>query len=204
MGRDVEGNFSPYRFMTEYGKMSEKGRDAIFGPVGNPVRDAIEDIGLISKQFKTAGKHKNWSGTAHTALGAAGILEAFHDPAAAATGAAPVLPLALLLASPKSAKQLSGYLRAPTKKTYEALMNSARIEAGKVPAATRPIAAADDEREAHAAGGKVGKRDYPAKRLTRMERAVKRAQDAIAMETRPLMDRPDEQIARALEIAKDK
>jgi hypothetical protein len=73
-----------------------------------------------------------------------------------------------------------------------------------VPAATRPIAAADDEREAHAAGGKVGKRDYPAKRLTRMERAVKRAQDAIAMETRPLMDRPDEQIARALEIAKDK
>jgi hypothetical protein len=204
MGRDVEGNFSPYRFMTEYGKMSEKGRDAIFGPVGNPVRDAIEDIGLISKQFKTAGKHKNWSGTAHTALGAAGILEAFHDPAAAATGAAPVLPLALLLASPKSAKQLSGYLRAPTKKTYEALMNSARIEAGKVPAATRPIAAADDEREAHAAGGKVGKRDYPAKRLTRMERAVKRAQEAIALETKPLMDRPDEQIARALEIAKDK
>jgi hypothetical protein len=37
-----------------------------------------------------------------------------------------------------------------------------------------------------------------------MERAVKRAQEAIALETKPLMDRPDEQIARALEIAKDK
>jgi len=55
-----------------------------------------------------------------------------------------------------------------------------------------------------ATGGKIGNRDYPAKRLTRMERAVKRAQAAIALETKPLMQRPDEQIAQALEIAKDK
>jgi hypothetical protein len=203
MGRDVEGNFSPYRFLTEYGKMSERGRDAIFGPVGNPVRDAIEDIGLVSGQMKKAGKHKNWSGTAHTAIGAAGILEAFHDPEAAVKGGAPVLPLALLLASPKSAKQFSGYLRNPTKKAYEALMNSARLEAGKA-APEASSYATEDAREERASGGKVNGRDYPAKRLTRMERAVKRAQDAIALETKPLMDQPDERIVQALEIAKGK
>ena len=201
MGRDAEGNFSPYRFLTEYGKMSDQGRNVIFGPIGNPIRDAVEDIGTVAEQFKKAGKHKNWSGTAHTVFG----IEALLHPTLAAH-AVPALPLSLLLASPKSAKSLSQYLRQYPmmpenlrKKTYEALMNSARIEAGHATSI-----AASDEREAHAAGGKVGKRDYPAKRLTRMERAVKRAQEAIAHETKPLMDRPDEQIARALEIAKDK
>jgi hypothetical protein len=61
-----------------------------------------------------------------------------------------------------------------------------------------------EDRGEYASGGKVGKRDYPAKRLTRMEKAVKRAQQAIALETKPLMERPDEQIAKALEIASNK
>jgi hypothetical protein len=67
-----------------------------------------------------------------------------------------------------------------------------------------PPVAAEDEREQHAAGGKVGKRDYPAKRLSRIEKAVLRAQKAIAEETKPLMQMPDSTIAHALEIAKDK
>lgn len=199
MGRDGEGAFSPYRFMTEYGKMSEKGRDAIFGPVGNPVRDAIEDIGILSKQIKSAGKQKNWSGTAHTALGAAGLLEAFHDPETAVMGGAPILPLALLLASPKSARQLSTYLRSPTKKAYESLMAHARSEAGQHIPVT---AIAAEDREERASGGKVSKRDYPAKRLNKLERAAKRALDSIALETKILENKPDEQIAQALRIAK--
>jgi len=64
------------------------------------------------------------------------------------------------------------------------------------------IAASD--REERASGGSVNKKDYPAKRLTRMERAVKRAQDAIALETKPILNEPDHVVARALEIAKDK
>jgi hypothetical protein len=156
----------------------------------------------VSSQIKKAGKHKNWSGTAHTAIGAASILEAFHDPEAAVKGGAPVLPLALLLASPKSAKQFSGYLRNPTKKAYEALMNSARLEAGK--AAPEAVSIAAEDREERASGGKVGKKDYPAKRLTRLERAARKAHNQIALETKPLMSRPDEQIVQALEIAKGK
>jgi hypothetical protein len=67
-----------------------------------------------------------------------------------------------------------------------------------------PNQVVSEDRGEYASGGKVGKRDYPAKRLSRMEKAVKRAQDAIALETKPLMDKPDEQIAQALEIAKEK
>jgi hypothetical protein len=60
-----------------------------------------------------------------------------------------------------------------------------------------------DSREQRASGGKVGK-DYPAKKLNRMEKAVLRAQKAIAEETKPIMEMPDAQVAQALEIAKDK
>jgi len=62
----------------------------------------------------------------------------------------------------------------------------------------------EDDIGPYASGGSVKKRDYPAKRLTRMEKAVKRAQDAIALETKPLMNQPDHVIAQALEIAKVK
>jgi hypothetical protein len=61
-----------------------------------------------------------------------------------------------------------------------------------------------EDREERASGGKVGKRDYPAKRLTRLERAAKRAHEEIALETKPIMSQPDHLVARALEIAKDK
>jgi hypothetical protein len=37
-----------------------------------------------------------------------------------------------------------------------------------------------------------------------MERALKRAQDALAEETKPIMQMPDSHVAHALEIAKDK
>lgn len=57
------------------------------------------------------------------------------------------------------------------------------------------------DREAHAAGGKVGKRDYPAKRLNRLERAARRAQQDIALETKPILNQPDAMVAKALEIA---
>jgi hypothetical protein len=37
-----------------------------------------------------------------------------------------------------------------------------------------------------------------------MERALKRAQNALANETKPIMQMPDDHVAQALEIAKDK
>jgi hypothetical protein len=208
MGRDGEGAFSPYRFLTEYGNMTDKGRDAIFGPVGNPVRNAIEDIRILSGQFKKAGKNKNWSGTAQTAIGAAGVLEAVHDPLDTAVYGAPVLPLSLLLASPKGATLLSRYAKSAAKKlpntkdAFNAMMSYARAEMGPTAQEVTPAIAAED-REERASGGSVGKRDYPAKRLSRLERAAKRAQAEIALETKPIMQKPDALVAQALEMTRD-
>ena len=61
-----------------------------------------------------------------------------------------------------------------------------------------------EEREQRAMGGKIGNRDYPAKKLSRVEKALKRAQDALALETKPIMNIPDETVAQALHLAKDK
>lgn len=61
-----------------------------------------------------------------------------------------------------------------------------------------------EDREERAAGGRLGNRDYPAKRLSRVERAAKRAMDSIALETKPLMDQPDQVIADALKLASQK
>ena len=73
------------------------------------------------------------------------------------------------------------------------------------PTLESPVFAEDyEEREGRASGGRIGKRDYPAKRLTRVEKAVKRARDAIALETQPLLDQPDHVIANALDIAMKK
>lgn len=56
-----------------------------------------------------------------------------------------------------------------------------------------------NERHKRASGGKIPKRDYPAKRLTL---AAKKAHREIANETESLMGLPDEHIAHALHIAK--
>lgn len=58
------------------------------------------------------------------------------------------------------------------------------------------------DREERASGGKVNKRDYPAKRLNKLERAALKAQRDIALETKPIMAQPDALVAKALEIAK--
>lgn len=62
----------------------------------------------------------------------------------------------------------------------------------------------ENPRNTRASGGRLGNRDYPAKRLSRVERAAKRAMDAIALESKPLMDQPDQVIADALKLAAQK
>ena len=62
----------------------------------------------------------------------------------------------------------------------------------------------ESPRNTRASGGRLGNRDYPAKRLSRVERAAKRAMDAIALESKPLMDQPDQVIADALKLASQK
>lgn len=52
-----------------------------------------------------------------------------------------------------------------------------------------------------AAGGRVDRRDYPAKPLSKLEKAARRAHLDIAKELEPVMNMPDDAVANALSIA---
>lgn len=130
-----------------------------------------------------------------------------------------------LAAAGYGAKKLEDRLTRDTAKNFEEIvagggkkatpridpMESVQGRAIGVPTMTSPLLTAAEtspvyaeDREERASGGRLGSRDYPAKRLSRVERAAKRAMDAIAFESKPLMDQPDQVIADALKLASQK
>lgn len=206
LGRDADKAFSTDRFVTQFGKLSPAGKDAIFGPAGNPLRNAIEDMHTVAQQYKERGKERNFSNTAIALLGAAGLGDIAIEGTAGleheAALAAGTIPLALLLSRPRAAQAIAAALKNRNPATLANLKNVVQMEMREHFGAQPRIAAED--REERASGGAVSKRDYPAKRLTKLERAAKKAQDAIALETKPIMNQPDALVAKALEIAKER
>lgn len=64
LGRDGEGNFSPARFVTDYGKLSERGKDILFRAGGNRAHaQALDDIATISSRAREVQRFGNPSGT---------------------------------------------------------------------------------------------------------------------------------------------
>lgn len=61
------------------------------------------------------------------------------------------------------------------------------------------VAGVEAPREERAKGGKV----YPAKRLTLLEKAARKAHSELSEGSKPLMDMPDEHIAQGLNVAKE-
>jgi hypothetical protein len=78
LGRAKSGDFSPGRFYSDYGALSDRGKRLLFGSSGNgEVLPYLDAIHKISQKFVEAGKLANTSGTAghdaaYTMLGAAG------------------------------------------------------------------------------------------------------------------------------------
>lgn len=64
---------------------------------------------------------------------------------------------------------------------------------------TAVVSGVESPREQRKAGGRV----YPAKRLTLLERAARKAHIELAEGSKPLMDMPDEHIAHKLNVAKE-
>lgn len=76
LGRDKTGNFSPLRFLSDYGNLSDAGKRILFGSVGGgDLIRHLDDIAQVSQRFKDVGKLGNPSGTAHTALTWGAVLE---------------------------------------------------------------------------------------------------------------------------------
>jgi hypothetical protein len=65
-----------------------------------------------------------------------------------------------------------------------------------------PITKANADREERASGGRVFKRDYPAKQASHIERLATRTHEELAHDLKPLMSVPDDAIAQALRMAR--
>lgn len=132
IGRDADGNFSPDRFVTGYGKMSPAGKAMLFG--GKPeLRSALDDIATVSRRFKQLNQYANPSGTGQTVLGGAIGSGFIADPVTALSSVASARVMSSILAKPTSARALAAYSRAyerqvtaPSKIGAQALMNSAK------------------------------------------------------------------------------
>ena len=73
--------FNPARWAQDYGKLSEQGKDLLFGSRGSTYRQALDDIARLSERSPTAAKIAgDKGGLSHTGiLGAGGIVYALHD-----------------------------------------------------------------------------------------------------------------------------
>jgi hypothetical protein len=113
LGRDAEGNFTPDRFVTAWGNLSDQGRNILFGGAGGS-RQALDDIATISSRFKQLNQFSNPSGTAQN-VGFAGIgAGTFADPVSAATIVLSGRVMSSVLASPSTASSMARWAR-----TYE-------------------------------------------------------------------------------------
>jgi len=131
MGRDPDGKFSPDRFLTAYGKMSENGKKAMFG--GNHAQ-AIDDIAAVSRRFKQMNQYANPSGTAQNVIGPAIGFGAISEPVTMISSVAGARVASSILAKPLSADKVAKWAKAyeaaalkPSVKTSAMLNARARV-----------------------------------------------------------------------------
>jgi hypothetical protein len=86
----------------------------------------------------------------------------------------------------------------------EAAPGSARAAqaAARLVYISQNAAKSSDKRKERASGGRVDKRDYPAKKASKLDKHAKMAKDAIGRELLPLMQVPDHVVAHALRLAR--
>jgi hypothetical protein len=141
MGADDAGNFSMQKFISANNKMSDAGRDALFGVAGTPKRDAYDAIMTLSKSIQNVERFHNVSKTAPIMLGAGVAVQAWEDykggnylRTAGELGAGAIL--ASILSRPATARNATNFAKAMDK--Y--LNTPAMWAAGKIPKAAEVAA----------------------------------------------------------------
>lgn len=111
MGRDANGEITPDRLVTAYGKLSDTGKNLLFG-ANTTHRKAIEDFFQISSRMQSVGRNfGNPSGTGQTVAG--GALGAAALNAAGSAFVGDFMPAAKLIGGIVGGKALAGYLANP-------------------------------------------------------------------------------------------
>ena len=113
MGLDAStGVFSGDRFLTAYGKLSDAGKEALFGPA----KQAFDDIALVASKFRELNKLGNPSGTGRVNA----VMHLITSPIGAAAGVAGMLEPMSLVGSTAGfglvyggGRRLAWYLAAP-------------------------------------------------------------------------------------------
>jgi hypothetical protein len=109
IGRDANGDFSPQRFVTEYGKFSDAGKNVLFGGTENvAMRRALDDIKIVSDRLVDIQKLSNPSGTGRQV----GFLAAVANPIQAVTSAVGGGAMASILSQPATASSMAKWARA--------------------------------------------------------------------------------------------
>jgi hypothetical protein len=113
LGRDVEGNFSPQRFVTAYEKLSDAGKSVLFRSGDKAgLADHLDDIAKVSSRFKELQKFANPSGTGRTVLGGGIGTGLWMDPLSTIGTVAGGRALAMALARPASAASVAKLAKA--------------------------------------------------------------------------------------------
>jgi hypothetical protein len=113
MGRDPDGNFTPDRFLTAYGKLSENGKTLLFkGGANKELANSLDDIATVSRRFKQLNQFANPSGTAQNLIGGAIPLGLWVEPTSLISSIASSRVLSTVMAKPTSAKKLAEWAKA--------------------------------------------------------------------------------------------
>lgn len=113
LGRDVEGNFSPQRFITAYGKLSDAGKSVLFRSTDkSDLASHLDDIAKVSSRFKELQKFANPSGTARAGLGGLIGAGALTEPITTLTTVLGGRIVAEALSRPASAASIAKWSKA--------------------------------------------------------------------------------------------
>lgn len=112
LGRDAEGNFSPLRFLTDYGKLTPSGKSILFRSAGkSELANHLDDIAKISSRYKSLQKFANPSGTAQGVFGGGIGAGLFADPLTTAAAVLGGRTMAYALSRPATAASVAKLAR---------------------------------------------------------------------------------------------
>ncbi|MDM9643883.1 hypothetical protein [Rhizobium sp. S163] len=138
LGRDADGNFSPDRFVTGWGRLSQEGKTQLFGGK-KELSTALDDIATVSRQFKTLNQYANPSGTGQSVIGASYLSGALLDPTTVVGSVVGARVLSSIMSKPTSARALAAYTKAyqrqavaPTAQSTQLLENTSRALAAYI------------------------------------------------------------------------
>ncbi len=113
MGRDADGKFSPDRFLTAYGKLSQNGKGLLFKTTGKTdLASSLDDIATVSRRFKQLNQFANPSGTGQAIIGGSYIPGLFVEPTSVISGVVGTRILSSALSKPTSARKLAEWAKA--------------------------------------------------------------------------------------------